>query len=75
MMERRAARTTPEENERLAILKEVRQAQMEWVVAIDRFNWITDPDLIDHAVFAMDAAEKRYTYLLRLAKKMRIYGL
>ena len=44
--------------------------QGEWDHAHAYFNYVTDPDLIDHAVYSMDAAEKKYSYLLRLAKRM-----
>jgi hypothetical protein len=30
---------------------------------------VTDPDLVDHAIYSMEAAEKKYIYLLKQAKK------
>jgi hypothetical protein len=35
-------------------------------------NSVTDPDLIDHAIFYMGATEKKYVYLLKRAREMGI---
>lgn len=47
----------------------VEQARQEWESARDRFNQISDPDLIDHAIYNLGAAERRYVYLLKQARK------
>ncbi|NLG70262.1 MAG: DUF2508 family protein [Firmicutes bacterium] len=49
----------------------VEQARREWMAAQNEFDAVTDPDLVDHAIFAMQAAERRYVYLLRLANRLR----
>ncbi|HEY8425351.1 MAG TPA: DUF2508 family protein [Limnochordales bacterium] len=49
----------------------VEQARREWMAAQNEFDSVTDPDLVDHAIFAMQAAERRYVYLLRLANRLR----
>ncbi len=46
----------------------VEQARQEWLDAKARFNEVDDPDLVDYAVYAMEAAENRYMYLLRKAR-------
>jgi len=33
------------------------------------FHTVSDPDLIDHAIYRLEAAKSRYTYLLKLAKR------
>ncbi|HBS60541.1 MAG TPA: DUF2508 domain-containing protein, partial [Firmicutes bacterium] len=38
------------------------------------FETVTDPDLVDHAIFMMEAAKKRYTYLLKKAKETGLTG-
>ena len=48
------------------------QARREWRYAKLYFNSVTDPDLIDHAVFYMGATEKKYVYLLKRAKETGI---
>ncbi len=47
----------------------VEQARQEWESARDRFDQISDPDLIDHAIYNLEAAERRYIYLLKQARK------
>lgn len=44
-------------------------ARREWQDAKRRFDQISDPDLIDHAIYSIEAAEKRYMYLLKKARE------
>ncbi|MGI6558199.1 MAG: YaaL family protein [Limnochordia bacterium] len=46
----------------------VREAHQEWVGARNFFDNVTDPALVDYAIYAMQAAEKRYMYLLKRAR-------
>ncbi|MGI6574435.1 MAG: DUF2508 family protein [bacterium] len=46
----------------------LRKAQEEWQVAMDYFQWVTEPDLIDYAIYWNLAAEMQYRYLLKLAR-------
>ncbi len=48
--------------------KLVEQARREWQDAKSVFDQVSDPDLIDHAVYAIDASERRYMYLLKKAR-------
>lgn len=43
-------------------------AHREWNHAKIYFNNVTEPDLIDYAVFYLGAAEKKYTYLWKCAR-------
>ncbi len=47
----------------------VEQARREWQSARDKFDQISDPDLVDHAIYNIEAAERRYIYLLKKAKE------
>jgi len=60
----------PEREESLVRLAE--KALLEWEQAKSIFNEAVDPDLIDHAIFTMEAAERKYVYLLRKAQKEKI---
>jgi hypothetical protein len=73
-MPKRRERQAPE-NTDAELLAQVRQAQLEWVCAHERLNYAMENDQIDYAVYAMEAAEKRYTMLLKQAKaaKLRAY--
>jgi hypothetical protein len=46
----------------------VEQARQEWLGAQHYYNSVSDKDLIDHAVYMMQAAEKKYMYLLKQAR-------
>ncbi|OCL25800.1 hypothetical protein U472_15890 [Orenia metallireducens] len=41
------------------------EAREEWDEARSYFNSVSDPDLIDHAIYLLEAAESKYRYLLR----------
>jgi len=43
-------------------------AHQEWVSACAYFNSVSDPGLVDHAIYLVRAAEQKYTYLLRRAR-------
>jgi hypothetical protein len=50
------------------------RAQQEWKYARLYFDSVTDPDLIDHAIYNLEASEKKYTYLLKQAREIGIRG-
>lgn len=56
----------------LAVL--IERARLDWLAAQSEFDAVTEPDLVDHAIYAIRAAERRYVYLLRLAARMREGG-
>ena len=47
----------------------VEEARQEWLDAQYYYNTVSDQDLIDHAVYLMQAAEKKYMYLLKKARQ------
>lgn len=51
------------------LLEAVAQAHREWEAAKSFFETVTDPDLIDYAIYRIAAAQRRYAYLLRQAKQ------
>jgi hypothetical protein len=50
----------------------VDKARRDWIMARTYFDNVTEPDLIDHAIYCIEAAEKKYMYLL---KQARLQGL
>lgn len=42
----------------------VEEARLEWKNAHSYFQNVSDPELVDHAVHLLAAAEKKYSYLL-----------
>ena len=49
----------------------VEEAKRDWQEARVYFNTVTDPELVDHAIYTLNAAEKRYVYLLKKAREER----
>lgn len=62
---RRQARESDQQVDYCAL---VDKARSEWLVARALFDNVSDPELIDHAIHLIVAAEKKYDYLLRRAK-------
>lgn len=52
------------------IRRAVEQARNEWLCARAYFDNVTDPDLIDHAIYSIEAAERKYMFLLRRAGEL-----
>ncbi|HHY41367.1 MAG TPA: DUF2508 family protein [Thermoanaerobacterales bacterium] len=51
---------------------EIREAHQEWIRAQKYFQWVSDPELVDHAIFTEEAARRKYIYLLNQAKNQGI---
>ena len=45
--------------------EEVRQAWEEWQAAVQYFENVSDPDLVDYAIYQVEAARRRYAYMLK----------
>ena len=45
-------------------------AKQEWLDALSYFNQAVDPDLVDHAVISLQAAERKYMYWLKRMKNL-----
>lgn len=59
----------PEPRKEPTLPEIIEQARQEWHNAQAYYNTVTDQDLIDHAVYLMQAAEKRYMYLMKKARE------
>lgn len=51
------------------LYEQIRAAHADWEVAFHRLDWAVQQDEIDYAIFALEAAEKRFEMLLRQAKQ------
>ncbi|XFO69106.1 hypothetical protein SPSIL_053350 [Sporomusa silvacetica DSM 10669] len=47
---------------------QLEQARHEWLSAQNYYNNVSDADLVDYAVYHIQATEKKYTYLLKRAR-------
>lgn len=55
------------ENEKL--IKEIKVAQLEIKNAEKFFQYVSDPELVDVAIYDLEAKRSRYSYLIRIAKE------
>ena len=50
------------------MLESIQRAQKEWEDKENYFNFATDSDLVDFAIYDIEASKRKYAYLLKLAK-------
>lgn len=48
--------------------KALEDAHREWLAAHRLFENATEPELVDYAIYSLQAAEKQFIYLLKRAK-------
>jgi len=48
------------------------EARDEWMQAQNYFENVSEPDLVDYAIYRLEAARRRYMYLM---KQARISGI
>jgi hypothetical protein len=60
--------TTGDRDNRDDESKALEQAHQEWVAANRLFDYASEPDLVDYAIFSLQAAEKQYVYLWKRAR-------
>lgn len=58
----------PHASTEVAWAQAVELARREWIACRAYFDCVSDPELVDHAIYAVQAAERKYMYLLRKAK-------
>lgn len=54
------------------IIESIEEAKLQMTVAGCMFDNVSDPKLIEVAIYTQEAAKKRYEYLLGLAKEREI---
>lgn len=59
-------------DENAELVELVERARVEWLAAKSYFENVSDPDLVDHAIHSVDAAQKKYMYLLRQARELHV---
>lgn len=52
----------------LDLLQEIEEAKQQWKNMQNIYNELQDPGLIESVIYQMIATERKYEYLLRLAK-------
>ncbi len=54
------------------LIQSLYEAMREWNIAQQYFDSVSDPELVDYAVYSLEASKKKYTYLLKKARDMGI---
>lgn len=57
-----------EKDENQEFINTIFKAKQEMLDAQCYFDSVSDPELVDHAIYKMEAARSQYVYLLKLAK-------
>ncbi|MDF2964149.1 MAG: hypothetical protein K0S39_5884 [Paenibacillus sp.] len=61
-----------EMNDKVQLMQEIEKAHMEWITAQRRLDYVLEKEQIDYAVFALEAAEKRFEMLIKQAKNLKL---
>lgn len=54
------------------LIASIHSARQEWVMAQAYFDSVSDPELVDHAIFVMETAQRKYCYLLQQARQQNV---
>jgi hypothetical protein len=57
------------EQDQNAYAEDVKRAYAEMKAAENYFDNVDDPDLIDFAIYDLEAAKKKYAYMLKKARQ------
>jgi hypothetical protein len=61
-----------EKTEEEKILESLKEAHKDWKNKETYFQSVTDPDLVDHAIYELEASKIKYIYLLKKVKETNI---
>jgi hypothetical protein len=57
------------------LVQQIRAAHLEWFCAQQRLSHVVSSDEIDYAIFALETAEKRYSMMLKEARRAHDVGI
>lgn len=69
---RKATEPPSEQDEKKDLVIQIEKAKREWNLARIQLNEMYEPELIDYAVYRLQAAERHYMYLLKRAEQVGI---
>ncbi len=61
-----------EKRDKQKIIKEIKKAQLDVETAEHFFQYVSEPELVDVAIYELEAKKSRYRYLIRMAKEKGI---
>lgn len=56
------------DDETIEFMNALQQAREEWLAAQNFFENVNEPDLVDYAIYGMEAARRKYMYMIKQAK-------
>jgi hypothetical protein len=60
------------DKEKQKLIKEINRAQLDVRTAQLFFEYVSDPELVDVAIYELEAKKSRYRYLIKVAKEKGI---
>ncbi len=67
-----AKKKIEKELEKENIIKEIKKAQADVITAEKFFQLVSEPELVDVAIYNLEAKKSRYRYLIKIAKEKGI---
>ena len=64
-----AKKKIEKELEKENIIKEIKKAQADVITAEKFFQLVSEPELVDVAIYNLEAKKSRYRYLIKIAKE------
>ena len=68
----RTKRNIEKELEKEHIIKEIKKAKTDVETAEKFFQFVNEPELVDVAIYNLEAKKSRYRYLIKIAKEKGI---
>lgn len=59
----------PQEFKESQLEEKIEEAKEEWQEAREYFDLVSDPELVDYAIYLLGAAERKYQYLLKMKQQ------
>ncbi|QSX05828.1 DUF2508 family protein [Sedimentibacter sp. zth1] len=50
----------------------IQKAKQDWAISQQYFDSVSEPDLVDYAIFNQKACEQKYAYLIKQAKQLNL---
>lgn len=68
------SKTKPCDTDTEELVKNLKNAQVEFETAINNYEFANDPELVDYYTYNIKATQTRYQYLLKKAKEKGLWG-
>ncbi len=62
------------QEEEASLRRQMEEARREWEAAENYFQTVSAPELVDHAIYTMEAARRKYLYLYRQLRQTKSDG-